>query len=138
MMGQGGGHGLVIDKIGVVLWCLFCQGGGLCPIVFLARVYLLLCSCWFQFRYLLGHGGGRDCSMMRGRACVSIWDQDRGMGTWSRRGYVILGLLRITSHSSAFHSLCLYMQSSMYSWRSRINAMALGMPLSKSWWMVPR
>lgn len=59
MMGQGGGRGLVIDKIGVVLWCLFGQGGGLRPIVFLARVYLPLRWCWFWFGYLLGHGGGR-------------------------------------------------------------------------------
>ena len=60
MMGQGGGRGLVIDKIGELLWCLFGQGGGLRPIVFLAGVYLLLCWYWFRFRYLLGQGGGRD------------------------------------------------------------------------------
>ena len=62
MMGHGGGHGFVINRIGEGVVGMLGQGGGHCPIVFLARVYLPLCWCWFQswFGCLLGQGGGQD------------------------------------------------------------------------------
>ena len=39
---------------------MFGRGGGCCPMVFRAGVYLLLCWfwCWFWFGYLLGQGRG--------------------------------------------------------------------------------
>jgi hypothetical protein len=43
MMGHGGGHGFAIDRIREGVVGMLGRGGGCCPIVFLARVYLLLC-----------------------------------------------------------------------------------------------
>ena len=54
------------------------RGGGRCPIVYLAGVYVLLCWCWFRSRSrcLLGQGGGRDQEMELGVVPELVWCGD--------------------------------------------------------------
>ena len=58
----------MIDRIREGMIGILSQGGGCCPIVYLARVCSLLCWCWFQFwsLCLLGQGGGQDQEMESG------------------------------------------------------------------------